>query len=238
MDDWLYTSRRARRARWSRTHQHERHVGVGPRCGAELQRRRGSARNSRCSGRSPSLILHTHDPRMLPNAHDPTPATNRRCRHGATMADNGLLSQVCFLGHRKGWLASWGFRVPQLGIRIYTRSPSRDGGYATGEVGAVVGVSWIRGMGDSGGRSRPSYQPLRANGSAHGERQICGPQMPESRVASRGVRWEKRNNISAGVELRLSCEVYLSVLGWHGAVTTRAGPRDSGARGVNARGDW
>ena len=196
MDDWLCTSRRARRARWSRTHQHGRHVGVGPRCGAELQRRRGSARNSRCSGRSPSLILHTHDPRMLPNAHDPTPATNRRCRHGATMADNGLLSQVCFLGHRKGWLASWGFRVPQLGIRIYTRSPSRDGGYATGEVGAVVGVSWIRGMGDSGGRSRPSYQPYGRTDPHMASGTSVGPRC-QSHASRAGAFGGRRETISA-----------------------------------------
>jgi hypothetical protein len=32
-------------------------------------------------------------------------------------------SRVCFLGHGKGWLASWGFRVPRLGVHFYTRSP-------------------------------------------------------------------------------------------------------------------
>jgi hypothetical protein len=90
-------------ARWSRTHQRERHVGVGPRCGAEVQQRRGSTRNSRCSDRSLSLILHTHDPRTLPNAHDPTLATNHRCKHGAPTVDLFLGPAFSVTG-RDGWL--------------------------------------------------------------------------------------------------------------------------------------
>ena len=45
MDDRLYTSRGARRARRSRIHQCERHVGISSRCRVELRRRRGTARN-------------------------------------------------------------------------------------------------------------------------------------------------------------------------------------------------
>jgi hypothetical protein len=61
------------------------------------------------------------------------------------MAGGGLPSRVCLLGHGKGatgFVGFWGSAVKRP--RLYAQ-PRRGGGYATGEIGPVVGVSWIRG---------------------------------------------------------------------------------------------
>jgi hypothetical protein len=61
------------------------------------------------------------------------------------MAGGGLPSRVCLLGHGKGaagFVGFWGSAVKRP--RLYAQ-PRRGGGYATGEIGTVVGVSWIRG---------------------------------------------------------------------------------------------
>jgi hypothetical protein len=78
--------------------------------------------------------------RPRPNPDHPTPVQERGNNGGRWPSLSGRFARSREGG---GWLRGvLGFRVKRP--RLYAQ-PRRGGGYATGEIGPVVGASWIRG---------------------------------------------------------------------------------------------
>lgn len=121
-------------------------------------------------------------------------------------ADGRLSFSGLFSRSREGWLTSWGFRVPRLCLRVYTRSPGGGGGHATGEVSAVGRQLDSRrgcyncGSDPNGGiRHATMWGPMLSEGG----HQVSSAR-PEGAACQRGSHVCRRNRVRARTVRRWS----------------------------------